>query len=74
MPAENIDGPFDFTYQNYESGLAYALATRDGYFNYIEIDGTFFAKDVIVSIEEAVEKRYYLVFDDGSIKIWQRKL
>ena len=74
VPAENIDGPFDFTYQNYESGLAYALATRDGYFNYIEIDGTFFAKDVIVSIEEAVEKRYYLVFDDGSIKIWQRKL
>jgi len=25
-------------------------------------------------IEEAVGKKYTLVFDDGSIKIWQRKL
>jgi len=74
LPADNIEGPFDFTYQNFEGGLAYALATKDGYFNYIETDGTFFEKDIIASIEEAVGKKYSLVFDDGSIKIWQRKL
>ena len=74
LPAQNIEGPFDFTYQNYEGGLAYALATRDGYFNYIETDSTFFQKEVIAQIEEAVGKKYTLVFNDGSIKIWQRKL
>ena len=74
LPPDNIEGPFDFAYQNFEGGLAYALATKDGYFNYIETDGTFFEKDIIASIEEAVGKKYSLVFDDGSIKIWQRKL
>ena len=74
VEADNIEGPFDFTYQNYEGGLAYALATRDGYFNFIELDGIYFAKDVVVAIEESLGKKYLLVFDDGSIKIWQRKL
>jgi len=74
LAADNIEGPFDFAYQNYEGGLAYALATRDGYFNFIELDGIYFTKDVVVSIEESLGKKYLLVFDDGSIKIWQRKL
>lgn len=73
LPDENINGPFDFSYQGFEGGLAYLYAVREGYFEFIELDGTFFSKDIKGAIEGVIDQRYTLIFDDGSVKVWQRK-
>lgn len=69
----SIEGPFDFSYQGYEGKTAYLLAIRDGYFNFIELDGIYFSGDTITSINEIIGNRYLLVFSQNSIKIWTLK-
>jgi len=73
LPQENIEGPFDFTYRNLKGVDAYQSAVNDGYFNYIELDKTFFSSDEYLAIESVIEKNYSLVFDDGSIRILKIK-
>lgn len=71
LSSENISGPFVFSYQDLEGLEAYLQALSDGYFKFVELDGTNFSQDTILEIEKKLSKKYFLIFDDGKIKLWQ---
>ncbi len=73
LKPENITGPFVFSYQNQEELAAYLQAINNGYFNFVELDGTSFLQEQIEEIKKSLGEKYSLIFDDGKIRIWQLK-
>lgn len=73
LPSENISGPFVFSYKDLGGLEAYLKAVDDGYFKFVELDGTNFSQDIILEIEKKLSTKYFLIFDDGKIKLWQLK-
>lgn len=71
VPRDNIVGPFYFDYSGEEGMPAYKAAIEEGYFKYIELDGTIFTEEEIEVVEDAIGENYKSVFDDGNIKIYE---
>lgn len=66
-------GPFVFSYKEKEDKEAYIEAIEDGYFNFIELDGTSFDLETLKVFESVIERNYSLIYDENTIRIWQRK-
>lgn len=66
-------GPFVFSYKEKEDKKAYIEAVEDGYFNFIELDGTSFDLEVRKAIEGVIDRNYSLIYSENKIRIWQRK-
>lgn len=71
VSSENIYGPFVFSYKELEGQEAYYSAVADGFFNYVELDGTSFDQETRMQLEKRLIEKYSLIFDDGRIKIFK---
>lgn len=72
VDAENVSGPFVFTYGDYTGQEAYMQAVSDGYFRFIELEGYYFSAGDIKAIEDKIPLKYTLAFYDGKIRIYER--
>ncbi|OGH16003.1 MAG: hypothetical protein A3C30_00915 [Candidatus Levybacteria bacterium RIFCSPHIGHO2_02_FULL_40_18] len=73
IPYENIVGPFAFTYKGQDEAVAYTQAIKDGYFRFVELENVYFSTGIIEDIEKALLGKYIKIFDDGKIRIYERK-
>lgn len=71
VPLENIVGPFVFSYKDQEGLPAYLKAIDDGYFQFIQLEGTYFPAEYLEPIEASLRDRYVNIFDDGRIRIFK---
>jgi hypothetical protein len=70
---DQIEGPFEFSYDGKDGIDAYTHAILDGYFTYVELEGgTFFSDDDLKAIRKALQKKYKKVFDDGDAAVYNR--
>lgn len=67
---EQVEGPFTFSYQGKEGLGAYVEALDDGYFELVQIEGTYFSSEDITTIEETLAGKYKKVYDDGKQRIY----
>ncbi len=72
LSADQVAGPFNFSYQDKEGADAYVQAINDKYFNFVEIENAYFPDDYISGIEKALSTNYTKIFDDGRVKVYQR--
>lgn len=71
ISADQITGPFEFTYNGLEGMTAYNKAIEDGYFRFVQLEGTYFLPEQMKDIEKELSERYVKVYDDNSIMIYQ---
>lgn len=71
IPYEQLSGPFTFTYAGEEGLPAYIAAIENGYFHFVQLDGTYFPQEDRQAIERALQDKYRETYDNGSIKVYE---
>lgn len=73
VSSEQIVGPFVFEYKGEEGEAAYQKAISEGYFRYVELENVYFPEDTLKKIQSTLPNKYYEIFNDGKIKLYERK-
>lgn len=67
----HITGPFYFAYQDLEGTSAYSLAIKNGYFDYIQLESSYFSSENLQTVKDSLIGKYSEIFNDGKIVIYK---
>lgn len=71
IPPEQLTGPFVFSYADKEGLSAYVEAINNGYFQFVQLDGTFFSENDIKAIEQALDGKYRKTYERDTLKVYE---
>jgi 4-amino-4-deoxy-L-arabinose transferase-like glycosyltransferase len=71
IPQDQVSGPFYFSYQDKEGIEAYLDALNNGYFQYVQLEGTYFSKEDINAIKGVLQQNFRKIFDNGYTQIYK---
>lgn len=71
IPSEQLTGPFVFSYAGKDGLPAYVEAIKNGYFQFVQLDGTFFSEDDLKVIEQSLQGNYRKTYERGSLKVYE---
>ena len=69
---DKVTGPFVFDYSEQEGTPAYLSAIENGYFTYVQLEGTYFDEASVKAIKQQLEaSNYEKVYEQGTMVVYR---